>query len=211
MRKQSKTRNSFTASIGRQVLSLPRESRALSRVTWENKYHHSEHSPLPFFPQLCAEHDTTWYGISLWSVGVSCPGCVPSRLRVHPQPAHWWGGARSWKDIESQNGLGWKGPYRSSSSSPPAMSRDTFHYTRLLRAPSSLALNIAGEGTATASLGNLCQCPVTLTVKNFFLLSTLNLPSFSLKPLPLVLSLHALVKVPQQLSCKPPSGTGRLL
>jgi len=29
--------------------------------------------------------------------------------------------------IELQNGLGWKGPYRSSCSKPPAMGRDTFH------------------------------------------------------------------------------------
>jgi len=35
----------------------------------------------------------------------------------------------------SQNGLGWKGPYRPSSSSPPAMGRDTFHQSRLLISP----------------------------------------------------------------------------
>lgn len=29
--------------------------------------------------------------------------------------------------IESQNGVGWKGPYRSSSSDLPTMGRDTFH------------------------------------------------------------------------------------
>ena len=36
----------------------------------------------------------------------------------------------------------------------------------------------------------------TLVVKNFFLISNLHLLSFSLKPLPFVLSLHALVKSP---------------
>jgi len=51
------------------------------------------------------------------------------------------------------------------------MGRDTFHYTRLLEAPSNLALNTAREGAATASLGNLCQCLTTLRVKNFFLMS----------------------------------------
>jgi len=35
--------------------------------------------------------------------------------------------------------------YRSSLSNPAAMSRDTFHWTRLLKAPSSLALNTARE------------------------------------------------------------------
>jgi len=76
------------------------------------------------------------------------------------------------------------------------MSRHIFHQTRLLRAPSSLALNTARDGAATAYLGNLCQCFTTLMVKNFFLISNLNLPSSSLDPFPLVLSLHTLVKSP---------------
>jgi len=76
------------------------------------------------------------------------------------------------------------------------MDRDTFHQTRLLKAPSNLALNTARKRAATASLGNMCQGLNTLTVKNFFLISNLNLPSCSLQPLPLVLSLHALVKSP---------------
>ena len=42
---------------------------------------------------------------------------------------------------------------------------------------------------------NLFQCLTTLTVKNFFLSSIhLNLPSSSLKPFPLLLLLHALIK-----------------
>jgi len=76
------------------------------------------------------------------------------------------------------------------------MSRDIFYQTRVLRAPSNLALNPAGGGADTASLGNMGQCFITLMVKNFFLISHLNLPSFSLKPFPLVLSLHTLVKSP---------------
>jgi len=79
--------------------------------------------------------------------------------------------------IESQNGLSWKGPYRLSCSNPPALGRDTFHQTKLLQAPSNLALNAAREGAATASLGNLGQGLTNLRVKNFFLLSNLNLPS----------------------------------
>lgn len=35
-----------------------------------------------------------------------------------------------------------------------------------------------------------------VAVKNFFVISNLNLPSFSLKPLPLVLLLHSLIKSP---------------
>jgi len=37
------------------------------------------------------------------------------------------------------------------------MGRDTFHQTRVLKAPSNLALNPAREGAATASLGSLGQ------------------------------------------------------
>jgi len=47
------------------------------------------------------------------------------------------------------------------------------------------------------SLGNLFQWLTTLTVKNFFLTSNLNLPSFCLKLLSLVLSLQALVLPPK--------------
>jgi len=46
------------------------------------------------------------------------------------------------------------------------MGRDIFHQTRLLKAPSNLALNTAREGAATAPLGNLGQGLITLTVKN---------------------------------------------
>jgi len=73
---------------------------------------------------------------------------------------------------------------------------DTFHQPRVLKAPSNLALNAAREGAATASLGNLGQGLLTFTVKNFFLISNLNLSSYSLKPSPPILSLHAPVKSP---------------
>ena len=37
------------------------------------------------------------------------------------------------------------------------------------------------DGASTASLGNLFQCVTTLCVKNFLLISNLNLPCLSLK------------------------------
>jgi len=42
--------------------------------------------PLFFFfpPAFDAEHEVIWYGISLWSDGVTCPGCVHSQF---PQTA----------------------------------------------------------------------------------------------------------------------------
>ena len=71
------------------------------------------------------------------------------------------------------------------------MGRDIFHQPRVLRAPSSLALNPAREGTATASLGSLllwaaslgslCQGLTTLIVKSFFLTSTLKYTLFQFK------------------------------
>jgi len=66
---------------------------------------------------------------------------------------------------ESQNGSGWKGPYRASHSNPPAMGRDAFHQPRLPKAPSNLASNPSREGAATASLGSLGQGLTTLTGK----------------------------------------------
>ena len=69
---------------------------------------------------------------------------------------------------------------------PPTLGKDPFPQPRVLRAPSSLALNPAREGAATAPLGSLDQGLATLRGKSLF----------SLKPLPLVLSLHALVRSP---------------
>ena len=88
------------------------------------------------------------------------------------------------------------------------MSRDISHQPRVLRAPSNLALSPAREGAATASLGSLGQGFTTLTGKNFFPISHLNLPSVSLEPFPLVLSLHPLVKSPSPSFLLAPPGTG---
>ncbi|KAK4810366.1 hypothetical protein QYF61_019285 [Mycteria americana] len=86
---------------------------------------------------------------------------------------------------------------------PSATSRDIFNYIRLLGALSSLSLNVSRDGAPTTSRGNLFQCFTTLIVKKFFLISTLNLPSFSLKPLPLVLSQQALLKSCNKVSTEP--------
>ena len=86
--------------------------------------------------------------------------------------------------METYNGLGWKGPQWSSSFNPPAMCRVTNHQTRLPRATSSLALNASRDGASTATLGSLFQCITTLCVKNFLLISNLNLPCLSLKTIP---------------------------
>lgn len=70
---------------------------------------------------------------------------------------------------------------------PPAVSREIFHLTGLLRASSNLTLNTTMYWASTASLSNLFNCLSALMVKNFFLISSLILPSFDLKPSWLVL------------------------
>jgi len=74
------------------------------------------------------------------------------------------------------------------------MSRDIFNLIMLRRAPSILTSNIAMDGASTTSLGNMFQCFTTLILKYFFLMYSLSLPSFTLKPLPFDLSQQALLK-----------------
>jgi len=46
-------------------------------------------------------YDVKWYGISIWSIQISCPGSVPSQLLVPPQPSCWQGSTRSWNVLDS--------------------------------------------------------------------------------------------------------------
>jgi len=95
----------------------------------------------------------------------------------------------------SDHRLVWVGRDLSRPSSPtPAMGRDISNQIRVLRAPSSLAWNGSRDGASPTSLGNLGQGLSTLSVNDFFLRSSRNLPSFSLNPLSLVPSLQALLK-----------------
>lgn len=60
-----------------------------------------------------------------------------------------------------------------------------FHYTLLHQSLSNLALNILGMG-----LSQLPQGLTTLSGRNSFPISDLNLQSFNLKPFPFILSLY---------------------
>ena len=84
--------------------------------------------------------------------------------------------------------FGLEGTFRGNLAQPSAVSRDISNQTRLLRVMSHLALNVSRDGASTISLGNPFQYFTTLTVKNFFFISSLNPPSLSLKPLFPVLS-----------------------
>ena len=59
----------------------------------------SSQRPLPLV--FMAECDVIWNEISLWSVEVSCPSCVPSQLLVHPQPTRWWGGVTNREGLDT--------------------------------------------------------------------------------------------------------------
>lgn len=73
--------------------------------------------------------------------------------------------------------------------------RDSFHQTRLPKAPSDPIFSSSKDGASTASLGNLFHCLTTFIVKNALLISNVNLLlcliRFISNP---NLSLHALVK-----------------
>jgi len=66
---------------------------------------------------------------------------------------------------------------------PPRHGQGLLPPAQVAQSPSNPALNTGREGAATASLGIPGQGLTTLRVKNFLLVSNLNLPSFSLKPL----------------------------
>ena len=87
-----------------------------------------------------------------------------------------------------------EGTSRGRLAQPPVMSWDISNSIRLLGAPSNLAWNVSRDGASTTSLSNLCQRFTTLIVKNFFFVPSLKLPSFSLKPSPLVFSQQVLLK-----------------
>ena len=44
----------------------------------------------PTPPSLYTGHDVPWYGILLWLVRVSCPGCAPSQLLAHLLAGRAW-------------------------------------------------------------------------------------------------------------------------
>ena len=74
------------------------------------------------------------------------------------------------------------------------MNRDAYNYIKLLRALSSLAWNVFRDGASTITLGNLFQCLITLIIKDYFLISSPNIPSLIVKTFPLSLSQKSLLK-----------------
>lgn len=70
-----------------------------------------------------------------------------------------------------------RGPLKAIWSHTPATNKETYSCIRLLRAASNLTWSVFSDGASTTSLGTLSQCLTTLIVRNFFLISYLNLSS----------------------------------
>lgn len=92
--KQSKTRDSPPSSIGRQAFRYPQESKATSRVMWEDPWDVLPFIYLHLSPVLCVvlvrlNIPVVSWGQLFW--------LVSSQLLVHPQSSRWWGRMRSRK------------------------------------------------------------------------------------------------------------------
>lgn len=85
-------------------------------------------------------------------------------------------------------------PSRSSHFDLPVTGRDTFHCSMFFQSLPSLALNASRDGAVKTALGIFCSYHSLLPAIYFFRISHLSLPSISVKPFPLVLSLHPLVQ-----------------
>ena len=86
-----------------------------------------------------------------------------------------------------------EGTLRGHTVQPPSNEQGHPQLHQGAQSTSSLTLAVSRDGASTTSLGNLCHCLTTVTVKNF-LISSLNCPSFGLKPFPLVLSQVTLIE-----------------
>lgn len=125
-----------------------------------------------------ASADCHWPHLLLHTSGTTCfqsqlQSCMKEELQNQ-------------KIIDSWNSLGWKRPRRSSSS------KSFCGLEHLPQIAQSLiqSLNTSRAGISVAPLVNPFQCLTTLRVKNYFLISNLNLMSFSVKPLSIALSLY---------------------
>ena len=110
--------------------------------------------------------------------------------------------------IESKNGLGWKGPQRSSSFNPLPWAGSLVARPGYPEPHPAWPWMPSRDGASTTTLGNLFQW-ATLWVIYFLLIFNLNLPCLSLKPFPLVLSLSTHVSSHSPPAYMLPSSTGR--
>ena len=91
-------------------------------------------------------------------------------------------------------GFGLEGTFKIIWFQPPCHEQGHLPLDQVAQSSIQPGLEHCQGGSSHSFSGQRVQCFTTLMVKNFFLISNLNLPSFSLQPFPLVLSLHTLVK-----------------
>ena len=128
-------------------------------------------------PSCCPNHLLCW-----WFLPIPCLTSAPRPRAGSPRhpgfiPVSCGQAVARQGGPESRDGLGWKGPSKITQSNPAAMGRDIFHYIRLFKAPSSLALSPSRDGASTAALGSLCQRLTAPITTQCFLMSSLTLPS----------------------------------
>ncbi|XP_050826559.1 uncharacterized protein LOC115484356 [Serinus canaria] len=166
-----------------------------------------EQSPLPFTAEVGSiemfSHEQIFLGIlPLFPGGLILSLRISKGKAMFPLPGY--GGDTS----ESWNGLGWKGPSNSSSSTP---CHGQGHLPLSQVAPSLIQLGLGhfqGSRSSHTTLGIPSQPLTTLTGNNSFPVSHLPLPSGSRKPFPVSCDSRP---CPKSLSSSPgaPSGTGK--
>jgi len=81
--------------------------------------------------------------------------------------------------------MGMEGTFKGPLVEPLCNEQGHLQLVEVVQSLSNLISNVSRVGASTTSLGNLIQCFTTLNVNNFFLISSLNLLSFSLQTSPL--------------------------
>ena len=115
-----------------------------------------------------------------------------------------WGGVHQGGQLGIIESFGLEGPLKGHLVQLPCNEQGHLQFHQSAQSPSSLTLSVSRDGTSSTSLCNLFQCSTTLIIKNFFLISSRNLPSHSLKPFPLVLSQQTLLKSLSSSFLQPP-------
>lgn len=94
----------FTKAKAKVCVCINKEKKNILFLTF-HQHSLSDHflgiSPFPPFLSFYMWADILWYGISPWSLWISCPGCVPSQDLYMPHPSPWGKQWRAWKARET--------------------------------------------------------------------------------------------------------------
>lgn len=81
----SKARNSHASFHQQADVQSLSEKQDLSHINSFLERQTASLTSSSFTTPFIAKHDAMWYGKSVWPDWVSCPGCIPFQLPVHPQ------------------------------------------------------------------------------------------------------------------------------